>query len=59
MFAMALSGPVGSNYVLEVSTNLQTWSALSTNTATNTNFTLTDPSTPSTTSRFYRVLQQP
>jgi hypothetical protein len=59
MFAMALSGPVGSNYVLEVSTNLQTWSALSTNTATNANFTLTDPSTPSTTSRFYRVLQQP
>jgi uncharacterized repeat protein (TIGR03806 family) len=59
MFAMALRGPVGSNYVLEVSTNLQTWSALSTNTATNTSFTLTDPSTPSTTSRFYRVLQQP
>jgi uncharacterized repeat protein (TIGR03806 family) len=59
MFEMSLSGPIGSNYVLEVSTNLQTWSAITTNTSTNTNFTLTDPNTPSATARFYRVLQLP
>jgi mono/diheme cytochrome c family protein len=58
-FEMLLSGPVGSNYVLQASSNLLQWSSISTNTATNSNFTLTDTNTPSATDRFYRVLQEP
>jgi hypothetical protein len=58
-FQMSLLGPVGSNYVLQVSTNLLQWSALSTTTTTNSSFILTDSNTPSATARFYRVLQEP
>jgi len=45
-FQMSLLGPVGSNYVLQVSTNLLQWSALSTNITTNSSFILTDSNTP-------------
>jgi hypothetical protein len=59
MFQMTFAGPVGSNYVLEVSTNLLQWSPLSTNIPLASPFVLTDPNAPGGTARFYRVLQQP
>jgi uncharacterized repeat protein (TIGR03806 family) len=58
-FEMSLAGPIGSNYVLQISTNLQQWSSISTNTSTNSPFVLMDPSAPSGSARFYRVLQEP
>jgi uncharacterized repeat protein (TIGR03806 family) len=58
MFEMLLTGPVGSNYVLQVSSNLLQWTAISTNTPTNTTFILTDTNTPAPSDRFYRVLQE-
>jgi hypothetical protein len=57
-FEMSFAGPVGSNYVLQVSTNLQQWLPLSTNTPLTSPFVLTDPNAPGGTARFYRVLQQ-
>jgi hypothetical protein len=59
IFQMSVAGPVGSNYVLQVSTNLTQWNSLSTNTSTTSPFILTDPNTPSLSERFYRVLQEP
>jgi hypothetical protein len=59
VFQMSFVGFVGSNYVLQVSANLSQWTSISTNTATTSSFTLSDPSTPSASSRFYRVLQEP
>jgi len=56
---MALSGWAGSNYVLQVSTNLTQWTSLSTNTPATSNFILTDPAAPGASARFYRVLLQP
>jgi uncharacterized repeat protein (TIGR03806 family) len=59
LFQMSFTGPVGSNYVLQVSTNLLQWTAINTNTALTSTFTLIDPRTPSAYVRFYRVLQVP
>ena len=56
---MSFAGPTGSNYVLQVSTNLTQWTSLSTNTPTTSPFTLTDPTAPGAPTRFYRVLQEP
>jgi hypothetical protein len=58
-YQMTFAGFVGSNYVLQVSTNLLQWTSISTNTATTSSFILSDPSAPSDSSRFYRVLQKP
>jgi uncharacterized repeat protein (TIGR03806 family) len=58
LFAMSLAGPAGSNYVLQVSTNLFQWTSLSTNTPATSPFTLTDPGAPGG-NRFYRVLLLP
>ncbi len=58
MFQMSFAGLVGSNYVLQVSTNLIQWTSISTNTPATLPFVLSDPVAPGTT-RFYRVLQAP
>jgi hypothetical protein len=58
IFQMSFAGPVGSNYVLQVSTNLLQWSSISTNTPATSPFMLSDPSA-SGAARFYRVLQEP
>jgi hypothetical protein len=55
---MTFVGPVGSNYVLQVSTNLLQWTSISTNTPATLPFVLSDPSAPGA-ARFYRVLQEP
>jgi mono/diheme cytochrome c family protein len=57
MFQMTFVGAVGSNYVLQVSTNLQQWTSISTNTPTASPFVLADPNAPAA-ARFYRVIQQ-
>jgi hypothetical protein len=58
-FQMTVAGPVGSNYVLQISANLLHWTSISTNTSTTSSFVLSDPSAPSDSARFYRVLQEP
>ena len=58
IFQMSFSGPAGSNYVLQVSTNLLQWTSISTNTPAASPFVLTDPSAPGQ-AKFYRVLQVP
>jgi uncharacterized repeat protein (TIGR03806 family) len=58
IFQMTFVGPVGSNYVLQVSTNLLQWTSISTNTPATLPFVLSDPSAPGA-ARFYRVLQEP
>ena len=58
IFQMSFVGPVGSNYVLQVSTNLLQWTSISTNTPLASPFVLSDPSA-SGAARFYRVLQAP
>ena len=58
MFEMSGAGPIGSNYVLQVSTNLIQWTSISTNTPVASPFVLADPSLPGA-ARFYRVLQEP
>jgi uncharacterized repeat protein (TIGR03806 family) len=60
VFQMTFTGPVGSSYVLQVSTNLLQWTPLSTNTPLASPFVLTDTYyAPGVEARFYRVVQQP
>ena len=40
MFQMSLTGPAGSNYVLQVSSNLTQWTSISTNTPADSPFVL-------------------
>ena len=56
-FQLGFLGATGSNYVLQASTNLLNWTAISTNTATTNAFFLYDPSATNFSQRFYRVLQ--
>jgi uncharacterized repeat protein (TIGR03806 family) len=58
IFQMSFAGPPGSNYVLQVSTDLVQWTSISTNTPMTSPFVLSDPGVPGT-ARFYRVLQVP
>jgi hypothetical protein len=50
-------GVTGSNYVLQASTNLTTWTPISTNTARTNPFNFLDPNATNFPHRFYRVLQ--
>jgi hypothetical protein len=59
IFQVSFAGPAGSNYVLQVSTNLMQWTSLSTNTPATSPFVLSDPGAPGGSSRFYRVIQEP
>lgn len=57
-FQLGLSGVPGDKYVLQASTNLVDWTALSTNTAPTNLLNLIDPGATNFRYRFYRVLQQ-
>jgi mono/diheme cytochrome c family protein len=59
VFEMTFAGFAGSNYVLQVSTNLLEWRSISTNTATSSTLSLSDTNTPFGAVRFYRVLEEP
>jgi hypothetical protein len=58
-FQMSFTGPIGSNYILQVSPDLMQWTSIATNTPTNSPFVLIDTNSPSSTAQFYRVLQEP
>jgi hypothetical protein len=58
VFQLGLSGIAGSNYVLEISTDLINWIPVSTNSAPANVFELTDSNAAAFPYRFYRVLQQ-
>lgn len=58
VFQIGFAGASGSNYVLQGSTNLSTWTSLSTNTAPANFFNLIDPTATNFAYRFYRVIQQ-
>ena len=50
----------GMTYQLQISTDLQTWATLATTNAKSTGpLTLTDPSSPTSSTRFYRVMISP
>ena len=51
-------GVIGSNYVLQATTNFTTWTPISTNTAITNQFNLFDLKATNFPFRFYRVLQQ-
>jgi hypothetical protein len=57
-YQLVFSGVAGSNYVLQATTNLFTWTPISTNTALTTPFNLLDPKATNFPYRYYRVLQQ-
>jgi len=59
LFQMTFAGTGGSNYVLQVSTNLMQWTAISTNSPTNNPFLLSDPHPAGTSPHFYRVMVTP
>jgi hypothetical protein len=57
VFRFVLNGPVGSNYVVKVSTNLVNWSPLSTNTIPAGGWVIiTDSATTNMPRRFYRAV---
>ena len=55
---LGFMGVAGSNYVLQASTNLTTWTPLSTNNTATNWFNFLDPNATNYPYRFYRVLQQ-
>ena len=57
-FQLGFVGVIGSNYVLQATTNFLTWTPISTNTAITNQFNLLDPKATNFPFRFYRVLQQ-
>ncbi len=58
VFQMQFSGPAGSNYVLQASSDLTNWVSIGTNTPLSTPFYLTDSGATNYPRRFYRVHQQ-
>jgi hypothetical protein len=57
-FQMGFVGVAGSNYVLLASTNLTSWTPVSTNLETTNQFNLFDPKATNFPLRFYRVQMQ-
>ena len=57
-FQFQFIGAIGSNYVLQATTNFSNWTPLSTNSAVTNPFNLFDPKATNFPYRFYRVLQQ-
>ena len=55
---MQFIGSIGSNYVLQVSSNLVNWTPMFTNPATTNVLNFMDSQSSNYPSRFYRVLQQ-
>ena len=58
IFQLQFTGAVGSNYVLQASTNLLNWTPLATNPATINTLNFLDQESSNYPARFYRVLQQ-
>ena len=58
VFQIQFLGSIGSNYVLQVSSNLMSWTPLFTNPATTNVLNFMDSQSSNYPSRFYRVLQQ-
>jgi hypothetical protein len=57
-FQLGFVGVTGSNYVLQATTNLTTWTPISTNTALTNRFNFFDAKATNFPYRYYRVLQQ-
>jgi Immunoglobulin domain len=57
-FQIQLSGPAGSNYVIQASTDLQSWTPISTNSAPSGTVSYTDTSAKTNVFRFYRARVQ-
>lgn len=55
-FKLVLSGPTGSNYVVQASNDLKSWTPISTNSAPTGTVTFTDTSATNRPSRFYRAI---
>ena len=55
-FAFLVTGTVGSNYVVQASSDMKNWSVVMTNAAP---FTFTEPNASSFNQRFYRAYSQP
>ena len=58
VFHLQFLGAIGSNYVLQTSTNLMDWTPVATNPATTNLLEFIDPGSSNFGKRFYRVLQQ-
>ena len=54
-FNLQLSGPAGSNYVIEASTDLKTWVPISTNAAPSGTVSYTDTAATNMVLRYYRA----
>jgi uncharacterized repeat protein (TIGR03806 family) len=55
-FQMQFWGPAGATYILETSSDLVNWTAVSTNVPTSAPFTLVDPAANTAAYRYYRVV---
>ena len=58
-FQLGFAGALGSNYVLQASTNLLNWTPISTNLALTNYFSWLDPQATNYPRRYYRVQRQP
>ena len=54
-FKIQLSGPPGSNYVIQASTDLKNWTPIATNAAPTGSISYTDAAAKSLSSRYYRA----
>jgi len=59
LFGFLISGPAGSNVVIQASTNLQTWSSLKTNALDSGTAYFSDSQSATNRRRFYRALLSP
>src|SRR6185437_3809237 len=57
-FSLTLTGETGVSYVIEASSDLNTWTPLATLTASNGTLNFTDPDAGNSSQRFYRAKQQ-
>jgi len=57
-FNLHLSGPAGSNYVIQASTDLKNWTSISTNAAPTGSVSYTDPTATNFPCRYYRAKLQ-
>jgi hypothetical protein len=55
-FTFQLTVPVGITYLILASTDLQTWTPIATNVATNGSIVFTDPAATNFGSQFYRAM---
>ena len=57
-FSLTLAGETGVSYVIEASSDLNTWTPVATLTASNGTLNFTDPDAGNSSQRFYRAKQQ-